>query len=135
MINDEENKNNYHPTLEVHRSEDIGIDRRVPRTAPARAVAHILLRSIGGAHTLHRVMIEGYSAPCTSPSAMRKQSKAEKLERAAKGVAAEMRPDKKIEQPMMGLAPNFAAKCPPGSCEKIYPMKNDERIRPLSLLL
>ena len=99
----------------VQRSEDIGIESSVPRTAPARHVPHILLRSMGGAHTLHKVMIDGYSTPCTIPKAIRMKIKAAKLERAANGVAAEMRPDKKMEAPMIGFAPTFAAKCPPGS--------------------
>ncbi len=66
---------------------------------------------------------------------MRMNIRAAKLERAANGVAAEITPDKKMEPPMMGLAPILAAKWPPGNWEKIYPMKNEERIRPLSPLL
>ncbi len=48
-----------HPTGDVHKSEDMGMESSVPRTAPARHVPHILLRSMGGAHTLHSVIIDG----------------------------------------------------------------------------
>ena len=80
---------------------------------------YILLRSIGGDHTLHNVMMEGYKMPCTTPSAMRRKTSAAKLDFAAKGVVAEMNPDRRMEAPMMGLAPNFAARWPPGSCENM----------------